>query len=117
MNVNTFKGYVLIVVSCAVMLAVVVLVALQWGNAAEFSAYGKIIDIDKVNGRTTGGVNTALLMLCSAAGGIVTWYLLKALILGLRALLRGRKQEQQATAAKRLSQLEHRQAEQQAGQN
>ena len=110
MNFRTFKAYVVVILSGLVILAAVLLIVLQWGNAAEFSAYGKNIDIDKTEGRTTGGVNTALLMLFSMIGGLLLFVLCRWFIGGLRNLRQSQHlaeiQRTQQQTAQRLSQLE-----------
>ena len=80
MSMKMIKGYTLVVFSSILLAAAVVLVALQWGNHAELSVYGKNYSIRILNNRTEGGANTALLMLLSAVGGIVCLYLSRLLI-------------------------------------
>lgn len=100
MNVQSVKGYVLVILSGLVILAAALLVILQWGNPAEFSLYGKNYSISKQeDGGATGGVNTALLMLCSAAGGLLLFWTAKVMIRGIGALRRGRKEAGRAPSA------------------
>lgn len=85
MNLNIFKGYVLIVLSGLVILAAVVLVALQWGNRGNFSLYGKNIP----------DASTAVVVLASAAGGVVLLSLAKVMARGISALRKGRREQRQ----------------------
>lgn len=71
MGMQSVKGYVQAVFGGLLVAALGVLVALQWGNHAQVTMYGPVMS-----------VNTALLMLCSGAGGLV-------LIGGALALFRG----------------------------
>jgi hypothetical protein len=87
----------MLVLSGAVLLAGAVLLLLQVANHADFSLYGKNLSVRQLaDGSTSGGVNTALLMLFSAVGGIVCVYLAKLFFAGLRNLAAARR----ATAAR-----------------
>jgi len=79
MNYRTFRGYVQAVVSGLVILAAALLVVLQWGNVSAFSLYGKNTQL-----------NTGVLMLCSLAGGVVLYWLVRAFLRGALAIRRGR---------------------------
>ncbi len=68
MILTAIKHYVQAIVSGAILLAALVLLVLQWGNKAELTAYGPKKDI-----------NTLLLMLACAVGGVVAWWLFKVL--------------------------------------
>lgn len=106
MTAQTLKGYVLAIFSGLVMLAGAVLLLLQVSNHAEFSFYGQNISIRfQSDGSTSGGFNTALLMLCSAAGGLLYWWLVRIFIRGLRSLAAGRKLARQAEITNRLDAL------------
>jgi len=103
MNVRILKGYVMTIVSGFFLLAGILLTILQFRNYAEFSLYGKNISIRlKQDGSITGGVNTALLMILSAVGGLVGLILTRVMISGLRSLRKGRTEEQ-IEAVKRLA--------------
>ena len=84
------KAYIAIVISGLVLLAATILVILQWGNRTVFSLFGKNYG---ANANAEGGLNTALVILGSAVGGVVAWYLLRALFWGVRALHRVRRDE------------------------
>lgn len=103
MSVKRVKGTVLVVISGAVILAAGLLVILQWGNPAEFSLYGKNYSIRfQEDGKTAaGGVNTGLLMVFSAAGGVLVFWMAKVLIGGIGALRKASKEAEtrEATAA------------------
>ncbi len=86
MNTKLIKGCTLTVISGLVIVAAVVLVAMQWGNSANFSLYGKNFSI-----KDNGGVNTAILMLCSAGGGVAILIMFWILLKGISAILKGRK--------------------------
>lgn len=86
MNVNVFKGCVLVVFSGLIILAGVLLAALQWGNTGNFSLYGKNIPDARM----------WLVMVCSAAGGILLVLMVRVLIRGIAALRRGRRDAAQA---------------------
>lgn len=105
MSVKRVKGTVLVVISGAVILAAGVLVILQWGNPAEFSLYGKNYSIRfQEDGKTaTGGVNTGLLMVCSAAGGLLMFWMAKVLLGGIVALRKARKDTEAREATKALN--------------
>ena len=75
MTIGTFKGYVLVILCGLVIAAVAVLLALQWANYADISIYG-------MNKR----VNTALLMLCSGAGGVLVMWVSELFLYGWRIL-------------------------------
>ena len=75
MKLAKIWAYVRIVLSGLFLLVVVILLALQWGNQANFSFYGR---------NTT--MNTALLMLLSGLGGMVLAAMVWMLVVGIRAL-------------------------------
>jgi len=105
MKLSTLKGYVFVVATGLVGLAAAVLVVLQWGNKADFTAYGPHVE-----------VNTALLMLLSAAGGLVGLFVAKAFIIGVRSIGRGRRQQARQQAEKRLDALEKARREPRGGE-
>jgi uncharacterized integral membrane protein len=90
MNLNLLKGYVLVILSGAVILAAAILVTLQWGNKTRFSLYGKNID----------DANTLVVMVGSAVAGVVLLFMIKMMIRGMLALRRGHRQRLQAKPAK-----------------
>ena len=102
MNTSSVKGYVLVVFSGLAILAAVLLLVLQWGNRSAFSLYGKNYGQNPPD----GGVNTALLMLLSAAGGLVMAGLIWILFRGARAIRKGRRAEAQEQIRRRLKDLE-----------
>ncbi len=101
MNAKSLKGYVMVVFSGLVVLAAVLLIVLQWGNTSAFSAYGK-----NYGDNAPGGINTALLMLGSAAGGIVLAVMLWMLYRGIRELRAGWKKDDARRTRKRIGDLE-----------
>ncbi|MHC4295504.1 MAG: hypothetical protein ACYSTL_07950 [Planctomycetota bacterium] len=95
MNVRMVKGYVLIIFAGVILIAVAVLLFLQWGNAAEFSLYGMNMT-----------PNTGLLMIISAVGGALIYLLFKMLGSGVRCLREAKRQQTQHETEHRLSELE-----------
>ena len=72
MTFQLFKGWVVTITTGLVIIAAIVLLALQWGNTTTITLYGPATD-----------VNTLLLMLLSAVGGILMVWLVKALLYGI----------------------------------
>ena len=91
MGVKNVSGYVKVVFSGVILLAAALLIILQWDGVTEFSLFGKRFSILVIDGRLQGGVNTAVLMLCSAAAGVVLLWLVKVFFRGASALRRARK--------------------------
>ena len=82
MRFTIVKAYLQAILGGLVILAVVVLVLLQWGNTGAFSFYGKNIK----------DANTALLVLASAAGGIAMLWIIRWFAGGVRVLVKSRRQ-------------------------
>jgi len=101
MIMQSIKGYVLVVLSGLVILAAALLIILQWGNPAEFSLYGRNYSIHLQDAKATGGVNTGLLMLCSAAGGVLLVRMGKMMVHGVIALRRARRAARQRAGSSR----------------
>lgn len=81
MSFQAIKGGMLAFVSGVVILAAALLVILQWGNSTPVTMYGPQVY-----------VNTALLMFCSALGGLVLAGMVKVFCIGARALRDARRQ-------------------------
>ena len=81
MRLTIVKAYLQAILGGLIILAVVVLVLLQWGNTGAFSFYGKNIR----------DANTAL---ASAAGGLAMWWIVKWFAGGVRVLVKSRRQAQ-----------------------
>ena len=77
MKSSKIVGYFVLVVCLLVLLAGIVLVALQWAQRTGVNLYGYPCSTYTQNNKTAGGVNTALLMLLSAGGGIIAVFLVK----------------------------------------
>ena len=80
MKLAAVKLYAMVISSGLVLLAALLLLLLQWGNAATLTLYGP-----------SKNVNTLLLMLLSAVGGVAIWSFLKLFwrgAVGLRRLPR-----------------------------
>ncbi|MHC4983068.1 MAG: hypothetical protein ACYTF6_07870 [Planctomycetota bacterium] len=87
--------YSVIVICGLVLAAGVVLLALQWAQRAGFNLYGYPYTIHvHPDGKTAGGINTALLMLLSALGGIVAVFLVRFIFWAIRLLRRRAKAPQ-----------------------
>ena len=106
MNLRTLKGYFLVIASGLVLLAGGLLVVLQWGHVSAFSLYGYPYEILVLEGRIRGGVNTALLMVASAVGGVLVVLLVRMFISGMRSLRKGKRKQAEQQTARRLSTLE-----------
>jgi len=104
MNGKTFLGWFLMVLCGLILAAAIVLVALQWSTTAEVTMYGKWMK-----------ANTALLMLCSAAGGLVAWFCVRLFFRGLGEVLRQRKAQRQFAKAVQQVNAETRPAPSAAG--
>ncbi|MCE5326741.1 MAG: hypothetical protein LLG01_10020 [Planctomycetaceae bacterium] len=74
-SVDSIKGYVYMSISVLVLAAAVLFVLLQWGNRSRITAYGPAVD-----------VNTLLLVLFSAIGGVVIWLMVRLLRHAVRLL-------------------------------
>lgn len=111
MNFRMIKGYILVVLSGLLLLTGVLLVVLQWGRVCGFSLFGYPYEIVLVDGKVQGGVNTLLLMVSSAVGGVLFLFLCRVFVSGVRSLRKARRRQVQEQTAKRLSKLEkaHRQ--------
>jgi len=76
-----FKGWFILILTGLVIIAAVVLVALQWWKTADLTLYGK--DVTST---------TLVLMLLSAVGGVVMVWLAKAFFYGLRIIRQSKPQ-------------------------
>ncbi len=81
MILKKINGYILAVVSGLVLLAGVLLLALQWGNYCDFSFYGK-------NTR----VNTGLILLCAAIAGWLAPKVFRVMLRGIAKVRKVRKE-------------------------
>ena len=95
MNYAIMRGWTTVVIAGLVLLAVGVLVGLQWANHADLTAYGPPIS-----------VNLAILMLASLAGGLALPYLAKLLLWGIRDIRAGKKAQRAKLAEATLTQSE-----------
>jgi len=84
---ENFKGYVYTIFSGLLLLAGVLFVALQWGNHSRITAFGPAYDI-----------RTIWLVLGSAAGGIVTLYVVRLFLRGVWILHRVRSAQRKISA-------------------
>jgi hypothetical protein len=98
MRLVTIKSYVVVVAGGVLLVAAALLVVLQWRNPAQFNLYGQQYNVHVEGGRAGGGVNTALLMLCSAAGGAVVLYVARRMLRGVMSIRRARKAKARAEA-------------------
>jgi uncharacterized membrane protein YdjX (TVP38/TMEM64 family) len=81
--VNLLKAYVYVIVSGVVLLAEVVFAALQWGSTSRFSAYGPEVP-----------TRTIYLVLGSAGGGVLAYWMCRVLARGTAILWRARRERQ-----------------------
>lgn len=115
MSYKTVQGYFMVVLTGTVLLAAGILIVLQWGNHAEFSLYGKNYSIRTIEGgQVDGGVNTALLIIVSAVGGLLMWWCIKILFRGAGGIRRSRKEDEAKDVSKRVEKLEKGDGEQNA---
>jgi uncharacterized integral membrane protein len=91
MNFNTVKGYILIVLSSLVMVLAVLITILQGGLRAEFSVFGWPED---------RSINTGLLMLFSAVGGIIVYLCMNLLFSGIGSVRKGKEEALRRIATK-----------------
>ncbi len=69
MPFNKIKSHILVTICGIALLAVLILLILQWGNTSAFSFFGKSYGTS-----APGGVNTGLIMLaCLVGGPILLW--------------------------------------------
>lgn len=80
MGAKNISSYLQVILTGAVLLAAAMLIILQWGNTTGVTMYGPLVK-----------VNTAILMLCSAAAGVVLLRLVKIFFRGAGAVRRARK--------------------------
>jgi hypothetical protein len=76
---ENIKGYVYTIFSGVLLLIAVIFTALQWGNYSYITAFGPRVE-----------VRTIWLVLASAAGGLLTYWLIRLLARGARILLKVR---------------------------
>jgi len=101
MSVKRVKGTVLVVISGAVILAAALLVILNLPHPAQLNLYGPVytVDIDLETKERVGAVKTGVLMLCSAAGGVLIFWMTKVLIRGIGVLRKASKESETREAA------------------
>jgi len=87
MKVRLFRGYVQAIGCGLVVLVAAVIIALQWANKTVFSLFGKNYGS---NVNAEGGLNTALVIVFSAAAGILLWHVIKFFVGGMMIVLRER---------------------------
>ncbi len=69
MPFSKIKSHILVSICGVVLLAVLLLIVLQWGNTSAFSFFGKSYGTS-----APGGVNTGLIMLgCLVGGPVLLW--------------------------------------------
>jgi len=82
MFLKKMNGYVLAIVTGLILLAGVLLLALQWGKTGSFSLYGKNI----------GGVNMGLILACAAVAGWLTPKIFRVFLRGVGKIRKARKE-------------------------
>ena len=81
MILKAINGYILTVAGGLVLLAGVLLLALQWGNECEFTLYGPCPRL-----------NTALVVLCSAVAGWLAPKIFRVMLKGIAKIRKVRKE-------------------------
>ena len=76
---ENIKGYVYTIFGGVLLLIAVIFTALQWGNSSYITAFGPLVQVP-----------TAWLVLGSAAGGLLAYWLVRLLARGTRILLKVR---------------------------
>jgi|GEM_PF-1746157 len=86
MSLRGIRGWLFTIIAALVLIAMAVLVLLQWNNPAQLNVYGVQYNVQVEDGKAGGGVNTALLMLASAFGGLAAYGLARLLVHGVRLI-------------------------------
>jgi uncharacterized integral membrane protein len=81
MMLKKLNGYILTIVSGLLLLAGVLIVALQWGNSCSFSLYGQ-----------PNSFNTALVVICSAVAGWLVPKVFRVMLKGIAKIRKVRKE-------------------------
>ena len=79
---ENFKGYVYTIFSGLGLLVALIFVALQWGGKSEISAFGPGVE-----------AQTIWVVLASAVGGVVAFWLIRLLARGVRILWKVRRRQ------------------------
>lgn len=79
---ENFKGYVYTIFSGLGLLVALIFVALQWGGKSQISAFGPGVE-----------AQTIWVVLASAVGGVVAFWLMKLLAHGVRILWKVRHRQ------------------------
>jgi len=85
---HTLKGYVLVILSGLALLAAVVFLIVQWGAWSTLPAFGP-----------DTRVRTVYVMLASAAGGVVLWWVCRLMVRGLIIVRHARRERRSRAAA------------------
>ncbi len=85
---ENFKGYVYTILGGLGTLIALIFVALQWRNGSKVTAFGPEVEI-----------RTIWVVLASAAGGVVTLWLMRLLVRGARMLHKVRRRQGSAKPA------------------
>jgi len=82
MNFSTIKGYIFVIFSSGMMLMGAFITILQGGLLSDFTVFGK----------PAQKVNTGVLMLFSAVGGIIIYLCMHLLFAGITSARKGREE-------------------------
>ena len=82
MKLAHFKGTVYVLVSGLILLAAAIFVALQWGGQSVVSAFGPDVS-----------VRTTYLVLGSAAGGVLAYWMARLMVRGVGILRKARRKD------------------------
>jgi hypothetical protein len=105
MNLRLVKGYVQVILTGLFLSAVILLIILQWDLHSQFSLFGKLFNIIPDGTNYSGGLNTAILMIASGIGGIVSYFALKFLFSGLWSIHKGHQEQSLHEARQQLNKL------------
>lgn len=104
MSIRRMKDWFFAVAGGLVLLLGIVLLLLNLGNAAEFTLFWSRYRIASAEGKVTGGgVSTAMIMILSAAAGVLLAYAGRSFVgavLDLRATGGARRSESRASDQK-----------------
>ena len=92
MGLRSLKAHFQVILGGFVLLAAALLIILNLANGALFSLYGKNIGAVS-GGEIAGGVSTGVLMLFSAIGGVLLWYVGRLFVHGAMQIWRQRRQQ------------------------
>lgn len=85
---NNFKGYVYTIFSGVLLAIAVLFIALQWGNRSDVTAFGPTVQ-----------PRTIWLVLFSAIGGMLAFWLIRVFLRGVNILHKARSEQKRIVSA------------------